>query len=199
MGYKDALNKEDYRIVSIFEYTDHDFTCNLCGEIFSKDFMYKNAKGRCKECHKFERKLHHYKDPEYARNQNRTHQKENRTEKNKYYVERRKIDKKFKLRQYLSSRLVIALKSKSLRKNSKFYKVIGCDLETLKKHIESQFMPGMNWENWGAHGWHVDHILPLSSGKTTEEIESLSHYTNLQPLWAKDNLAKGNRIIKKAA
>jgi hypothetical protein len=53
----------------------------------------------------------------------------------------------------------------------------------------------MNWENYGQFGWHVDHIIPLSSAKTEEEIYKLSHYTNLQPLWAQDNLKKGNKIL----
>lgn len=53
----------------------------------------------------------------------------------------------------------------------------------------------MNWDNRGLYGWHIDHIIPLSSAKTEEEVYKLCHYTNLQPLWAKENLSKGNKII----
>jgi hypothetical protein len=53
----------------------------------------------------------------------------------------------------------------------------------------------MTWENWSPTGWHVDHIIPLSSGKTESELLKLNHYTNLKPLWAKDNLAKSNKIL----
>jgi len=53
----------------------------------------------------------------------------------------------------------------------------------------------MSWENYGRNGWHVDHIIPLSSAKTEEEIYKLCHYTNLQPLWEVDNIKKGNKII----
>ena len=52
----------------------------------------------------------------------------------------------------------------------------------------------MSWENHGIHGWHIDHIIPLSSGKTEDEILELFHYTNLQPLWAVDNLKKGGKL-----
>ena len=53
----------------------------------------------------------------------------------------------------------------------------------------------MSWENYGKDGWHIDHKIPLSSAKTDREIYELCHYTNLQPLWAKDNLKKSNKII----
>ena len=57
----------------------------------------------------------------------------------------------------------------------------------------------MNWENWG-HGknnttWHIDHIIPLSSAKTIEEVEKLNHYTNLRPMWGSDNIKKGKKWI----
>ena len=61
--------------------------------------------------------------------------------------------------------------------------------------MESQFTDGMTWDNWGKYGWHVDHKVPLSSAKTPDELIKLCHYTNLQPLWAKDNLSKGAKII----
>ena len=51
----------------------------------------------------------------------------------------------------------------------------------------------MNWKNYGE--WHLDHIIPISYAKKEEEIYELNHYTNFQPLWAKDNLSKGNRFI----
>ncbi len=62
---------------------------------------------------------------------------------------------------------------------------VGCTKEEFKAHIESQFVEGMSWDNWTKDGWHIDHIIPLSRGGT-------NHYTNLQPLWAIDNLSKGN-------
>jgi len=52
----------------------------------------------------------------------------------------------------------------------------------------------MSWENHSIHGWHIDHIIPLSSANNKEDLYKLCHYTNLQPLWAKDNLLKSNKI-----
>jgi hypothetical protein len=80
-------------------------------------------------------------------------------------------------------------------KNKKTEMVVGCSKEFLKEHLEKQFKDGMSWENYGHAGWHIDHITPLASAKTEEEVYRLSHYTNLQPLWATENFKK-NRFIK---
>ena len=71
--------------------------------------------------------------------------------------------------------------------------LIGCSLEELKKHLESQFKPGMSWKNRGRNGWHIDHIKPCASFdlSKSEEQHKCFHYSNLQPLWAKENLRKG--------
>jgi hypothetical protein len=73
-------------------------------------------------------------------------------------------------------------------------KWFGCSAEQLKAYIERLWQEGMSWENYGHKGWHVDHIRPVSDFKQ-EELISINHYTNLQPLWAKDNLKKSNKII----
>lgn len=65
---------------------------------------------------------------------------------------------------------------------------VGCTKDEFKAHIESQFVEGMTWDNWTVDGWHIDHIIPLAKGGT-------NHYTNLQPLWAKDNLSKSDKLI----
>jgi 5-methylcytosine-specific restriction endonuclease McrA len=59
--------------------------------------------------------------------------------------------------------------------------------------LEKLFKEGMTWENHGE--WHIDHIIPISKAKTAEEIYKLNHYTNLQPLWKRENLCKGSKII----
>lgn len=59
-------------------------------------------------------------------------------------------------------------------------------------YIESKFKEGMSWENHGK--WHIDHIKPLGNAKTEKELKKLFHYTNVQPLWAKENQKKGNKI-----
>ena len=76
-------------------------------------------------------------------------------------------------------------------KSKRTQEIVGCTFEELKTYIESQFTEGMSWDNYGIDGWHVDHIKPLAVANSQEEIISLNHYTNLQPLWALDNLKKG--------
>jgi hypothetical protein len=69
--------------------------------------------------------------------------------------------------------------------------IVGINYEEFKKYLESKFLNGMSWNNRGE--WHIDHIIPLSSAKSKDELISLCHYLNLQPLWARDNLEKGNK------
>ncbi len=72
--------------------------------------------------------------------------------------------------------------------------LLGCSIEFLKKRFESMFTEGMTWENYGK--WHIDHIIPCSIFDLTKpEAQAFCfHYTNLQPLWAKDNLKKHKNI-----
>jgi hypothetical protein len=72
-------------------------------------------------------------------------------------------------------------------------KTIGCSAENLKAHLEQQFKAGMSWENYGTE-WHVDHIIPLAAAEHIEQLERLNHFSNLQPLWAAENLAKGAKL-----
>jgi hypothetical protein len=116
---------------------------------------------------------------------------ENNKEKIKNYAkQRKKYDTEFKIRCNVRSRVRNFLNSKNIKKNSGTFKIVGCEPSKLKEHIENQFRDGMCWENYGLNGWHIDHIIPLISGKSEEEIYGLCHYTNLQPLWWYENLEK---------
>ena len=99
-----------------------------------------------------------------------------------------------RLKNALRSRIKIAIKKPA--KKTRTHLLVGCSIQELKLHIEKQFQSGMTWENWAQFGWHLDHIKPLSSAKNIEEMESLCHYTNLQPLWWRDNLSKSNKIVE---
>jgi hypothetical protein len=74
--------------------------------------------------------------------------------------------------------------------------LLGCSLEQFKSHLESQFTRGMNWNNYGS-AWHIDHKEPCSSFDLSKPIEQRRcfHYSNLQPLGAKENRCKHARII----
>lgn len=99
------------------------------------------------------------------------------------------------LKSIVTSRVRKALKS---NKKNKSLEYLGCDIETYKAHIEKQFKEGMTWDNFGE--WHIDHIKPImykENGQepTIEQVAERLHYTNTQPLWAKENMEKGNRFI----
>jgi hypothetical protein len=72
-------------------------------------------------------------------------------------------------------------------------KILGCSAKELKNHLEIQFKEGMNWDNYGS-GWHVDHIIPYDTASSVDEVEKLTHYLNLQPLWEEENLKKSNKL-----
>ena len=122
-------------------------------------------------------------------------EKNNRQKRNEYAVEKRKSDPLRKLSENVRTRIRVFLKNKNINKKNNTRELVGCDTLSLKEYIEKQFKDGMTWENQGKYGWHIDHIIPLSSAKNEEEIYKLCHYTNLQPLWAVDNLKKNNKII----
>jgi hypothetical protein len=84
------------------------------------------------------------------------------------------------------------MKMKFMQKKSKTFSMLGCSIEEFWNHLEKQFTDGMTRENYGK--WHIDHIIPLSSAKNQEELERLFHYSNCQPLWAKDNYSKNNKL-----
>ena len=107
--------------------------------------------------------------------------------------ERKANEPNFYIKTTLRCRLNHAIKG--YVKSKKTEELLGCTWDEARKYIESKFKDGMTWNNHGLHGWHIDHIIPLNSAKTKEEIEKLFHYTNLQPLWAKENLSKGDSII----
>jgi hypothetical protein len=109
-------------------------------------------------------------------------------------LERYNSDIDFKIRKSLRTRINKAISRGDKTLNLREY--LGCSIEELKTYLESKFQPGMTWDNWGFAGWHIDHIRPLASFDLTniEEFKVACHYTNLQPLWAKDNLSKANKL-----
>ena len=72
------------------------------------------------------------------------------------------------------------------------HEILGCNWDEFKIYLEKQFQLGMSWKNRSE--WHIDHIIPLASAKTEEDVIRLNHYTNLQPLWAADNLRKSDKM-----
>jgi len=111
-----------------------------------------------------------------------------------YYNNRQKtmIDR---IKLSLRSRLCAALKNDY--KTGSAVRDLACSIEEFKRHLESKWQEGMSWDNYGLKGWHIDHVKPLSKFDLTspEELKKACHYTNLQPLWAEDNIKKGDSDV----
>lgn len=115
----------------------------------------------------------------------------------KYVLNRRKTDHVFRSIQSLRARMNNAVKKIKTGKCDNTMCLVGCSVHDFKKHIESLWKPEMSWENYGINGWHIDHIIPVSSFNLTINSEQgkCFHYTNLQPLWASENRKKSNKTI----
>lgn len=188
--------------------------CSKCGEEKELTEFYK-TKGRyvaqCKSCIKI-RSDKYYQEKREAK---LIYQK-NYAEKNKesiqeylkeyriknidklrktaveYELKRGKRDPEYKLRRSLKHRIYVMFQNKTLRKSKPTLELLGTDIKSAKEHLESTFQEGMSWDNHGE--WHIDHIIPLSSARNKKEMEMLCHYTNLQALWAIDNISKGGNF-----
>lgn len=161
--------------------------CTVCNEDKTLDnFFVAKCKGTirsaCKEC-SLKKKKEYYQ----------VNKKEYNKRTSNYQVARCKVDPVFKLERNLRNRLYHALKNQKEDKKYRTKQLTGCELPFLKGYLEAKFTEGMSWENHGE--WHIDHIKPCCSFdlKDEEEQKKCFHYTNLQPLWAKDNLSKGGK------
>lgn len=118
--------------------------------------------------------------------------------KNEWFNNKMRTDSLFKLRKNIKVSIKDSFRKNRYNKNSRTHDILGCSFEELKTYLESKFEYWMNWDNHGLYngkfnyGWDIDHIIPISSGKTEEDIFRLNHYTNLQPL-----CSYINRDIKK--
>lgn len=150
-----------------------------------KKYLETNKKYYLKNREQIIKKAKEYKKQWRLRNKNYS---------NIYKKERRKIDIKFKILMNLRTRINHALKGNNKSKKTK--ELIGISIEGLIKYLESKFKRGMSWKKRGLI--HIDHIIPCASFDLTDPKQQAKcfHYTNLQPLWAHENLSKGAKIIK---
>ena len=192
--------------------------CTKCGieklfSEFSKDINKKDGlRTQCKQCTKEKYLINRETEIERSK----TYQKNNREKvlkqklihakkyffknhekikeyQKKYKSSRRQNDIIFKLSGNLSSRVRQFLLIRNITKKNTTFEIVGCTPQELKIHLEEKFIKDMSWDNQGK--WHIDHIIPLSSAKTEEDLYKLCHFTNLQPMWAIDNIKKGSKII----
>lgn len=115
--------------------------------------------------------------------------------KNEWAKQKRKQDEIFNFScnvRSLISHSFERASGKGLIKNKSTEEILGCSIEEFRKYIESKFQEGMTLENYGK--WHLDHIKPISLATTEEEVIKFCHYSNFQPLWAEENMSKGNKF-----
>ena len=172
-----------------------------------RNYYQKNIKGNREEANIYsaewrlnnKEKTSKYNDDWLLKNKN--YQKEymlkNKGYMNKYFKKRLSDDSIFKAyhntRNLIKNSFKRALKG-TYKKGLKTETILGCTIAEFIEFISNKFTKGMTIENHGE--WHFDHIIPISNAKTEEEIIKLNHYTNFQPLWAMDNLKKGNKKEK---
>jgi hypothetical protein len=105
---------------------------------------------------------------------------------------RRMEEPLFKFKKLLRNNIRNSFKRGGFSKTSQACEILGADWDVVKKYFENKFKPGMTWENMGL--WHIDHILPISMATCEEDVIRLNHYSNLQPLWAEDNVKKSDKL-----
>lgn len=135
-------------------------------------------------------KLREYKKSYYIINKEEIERKKKEyTRKNKKELHKKRMSNTLRrLNENLGGIIRYSLKNKGFKKMSRTSQILGCSPMYLKSYLESKFEPWMSWENWGKYdgkintSWDIDHIIPISSAKTEEDILNLNHYTNLQPL-----------------
>lgn len=125
--------------------------------------------------------------------QNREYRLEYKRQNNKDRRERNRDNPLEVAKKRVRDRTRMAIKHRRWQKRSSTRSMLGCSSEMLVAHIEKQFLKGMNWGN--RDRWHIDHIVPLASAKDIEELEALAHFSNLRPMWANENMAKGDKIV----
>jgi len=151
---------------------------------------------KCKEYHKKRYEEFPEKVKRISKRWRDENQEKVREHRRLYEKNKRIKDPIHSLKRRLRCRTAKAFIRNGYSKKSQTESMLGCEWLVLKNHIESKFTDGMSWGN--RHLWHIDHIVPLASATTLDELMKLCHYTNLQPLWAFDNQSKGAKLNLKS-
>lgn len=176
-------------------------TCKIekCLDEFNKDKCSSDGlKYSCRDCTKKKYSIYYENNKEKEIKRQTNYQNNNlpavRLKRNIRLKRRYDNDILYRLKINTRNRIKLFLKSKNFNeiKNGTF-NIVGCTPGELKEHIEKQFSEGMNWRNYGFRGWHIDHIKPLALAENNDDVYELCYYSNLQPMWARENYKKGDR------
>ena len=193
--YKNLQKERRQRLMTIIELKQYEKQCTRCFEIKYQENFKSNKHKHCNTCNTSHK--------EYLIKSRCEHGCLNKSACYKclggsicIHKKKKSECKECNFKGYLYSkvykRVKMALKKS---KNKKSIEYLGCNIETFKKHLEQKFVEGMSWENYGKI-WHIDHIIPISyKNPSLDEVIQRLHYLNTQPLWASENISKGNRYI----
>lgn len=188
--------------------------CMVCGvehplsEFYADTRSSTGCRKNCKGCHKAavrafqtspagseKRRTYERSLAGRARKARHRAQPEIKKKEREYFKQKLRSDPASKLGYLLRVRVLGALKRRQQQKRGRVVQLLGCDIEFLQLYLEMQFKPGMSWENHGHTTWHIDHRRPLAAFDLDDpaQLATACHFSNLQPLWAFDNLSKGAR------
>lgn len=186
--------------------------CSMCAEIkeldlFPNDFVgrvHNNKKSYCKKCEMKMNKSYVSRNKDRKQKWDRTYGQKHRKILTEKYLKNLKSNPQKKVAHSIRATLNRILKRKDIKKIGSVTKAVGCSWEFLVEHLEKQFYDNpetgekMSWENHGFYGWHIDHIKPLCRFDLADpkQFNDASHYSNLQPLWAKENLSKSGKWLE---
>lgn len=218
--YKEHIQKikgtlDEYKKEKLYRKELHDLQienkrrCRICNIIKSLDDFHTtnsvkafyNKKTYCKKCARSEYARPYLQSLQGKEKKSKWDKKYRSKSEviqriNEKHIERYYNDPCYKILHTLRGRMKVVFKSKNLLKKNSTIELLGCTVREAIEHIEKQFKEGMTWKNHSVKGWHIDHIRPCSSFDLTdpEQQKQCFNYKNLQPLWAKDNLSKNDRL-----
>lgn len=175
----------------------HNWIVEYCKKNKEKIKQYKGKNAyRYRELNKLSARRRYSANKDIINARKRERRKRLRGVEYQQFKERAKQDVSLAIRLKLRSRFRQAVKEGY--RSGKIIDMLGCSIQEFRAHIESKFQEGMTWSNWTQYGWHIDHIMPLSSFDLTDpnEVAKSMHYSNMQPLWWHENLSKGSKILE---
>lgn len=178
--------------------------CKKCGIDKSEDFFYRRSDNNklhkmCKKCYKDNYSYNKEEKRKYDKQKYKNNKEKIIKQKEEYNKNRYQTDISYRIMKCIRTRIYGAIKNNW--KSEHTIELLGCSIDELKKHLESKFLLGMTWENYGRYGWHIDHVIPcaLFDLSIVKEQKECFHYTNLQPLWAEENIRKGANKYENAS
>lgn len=170
-------------------------------KIYQERYINKYGKEHINERRKEYRKLYretHRNEYNKRRAEYRKRYKEKNGIGNVYYYKKKRLDTDVSFRFVENLRKKLYLTLRGYGKYNSTLELLGCSVDEARQYIESQFTKNMTWDNWGIHGWHIDHVIPISyfNLEDPDQQRQCFHYTNLRPLWGKENIRKSNKIIE---